>query len=109
MRCGCYWNDSNIQENSILRINHLLTGEVDENISSKTREEINKRKFLSISDFQGLPTFLACYIVYGRHSERDNEEKFETIENFLEKFNVMKTLPYNSLRNPIVEQITRET
>lgn len=109
MRCGCYWKESGIQITTKQRIEHLLSGEVDEKITLKTREEIDKRNFQSIFDFQGIPTFLACYVVYGRHSERDNDEKFESVENFLEKFNVMKILPYNSLRNPIVEQITRES
>jgi CRISPR-associated endonuclease Csn1 len=109
MRCGEYWNETEIQEKTKQRITNLLTGEVDEKINIKTREEIKKRDFKSISDFQELSTFLACYIVYGRHSERENEEKFENIKTFLEKFNVMQVLPYNSLRNPIVEQITRES
>lgn len=108
MRCASYWQESKIHEQSRQRIGHLLNGEVDENINLKTREEIEKRNFKTIADFQGLPTYLSCYIVYGRHSERENEEKFKNLETFLEKFNVMKVLSYNSLRNPIVEQITRE-
>ena len=109
MRCGKYLNQNNIKLIINQRIEKIINGEVDENINIKTREEIEKRELKAISDFQGLPTFLACYIIYGRHSERENEEKFENISAFLAKFNVMKALPYNSLRNPIVEQITRES
>lgn len=109
MRCGEYWNENDIHKICKQRIDNLLAGEVDKSINIKTREEIENRKFKSLSDFQGLPTYLACYIAYGRHSERENEEKFESIEAFLEQFNAMKALPYNRLRNPIVEKITRES
>ncbi len=102
MRCGSMWNEDKINTETIERINKIITGEFDTNIPLKVREEITKKGFKQISDFQGLPTYIACYLIYGRHSERENENKYNS-------FDEIKLLEQNSLRNPIVEQITNET
>lgn len=59
------------------------------------------------SDYlKGLKTYQAGYLIYGKHSEKD----IPTI-NSPEEFNeyIKKELRNNSLRNPIVEQVIRET
>lgn len=58
-----------------------------------------------MESYQGLETYLATYLVYGRHSERENEDKYDS---YLQ-MDVKKILPYNTLRNSIVEKIIRET
>lgn len=105
MRCGKYWNRELINNITKNRISKIITGEYDENIDDRTRDIIEKRKLKSENDFQGLETFLACYVVYGVHSERQNNDKYSDYKDI----DVMKLIPNNSLRNPIVEQIIRET
>lgn len=102
MRCGEYWSEKAIHGETINRIEKIINAEYDENINAKTREEIAKRNFKTIKDFRGLSTFLACYVVYGRHSEKENEDKFESADE-------IKLIEYGELRNPIVEQVTNET
>ena len=105
MRCGKYWKQETINENTKERISKILTGEEDKNIDDRTREQIAKHELNVIADFQGLETSLACYVVYGIHSERKNDDKYTDYKDI----DVMKLIPNNSLRNPIVEQIIRET
>jgi CRISPR-associated endonuclease Csn1 len=105
MRIGKYWNSDDINKNTTERINKIIDGEFDETISEKVREEILKLNFSIVNQFTGLPTYIAAYIVYGRHSERANESKYETIDDF----KIKEVIPYNSLRNPVVEKIIRET
>ena len=105
MRIGKYWNNNAINATTLDRINKIIDGEFDETISDKVREEILKLNLNNINQFNGLPTYIAAYIVYGRHSERANEEKYENID----EFQVKTLIPYNSIRNPVVEKIIRET
>lgn len=104
MRVGKYWNGE-FEENILNRINKIVDGEFDETISDKSREEIQKQNLNSITDFTGLSTYISAYIIYGRHSERANEAKYETPDDL----NIKEIIPYNSLRNPVVEKIIRET
>lgn len=104
MRTGKYWSweclDSKIKD----RIQKIINGEFDENIKIVVREKaINLKKE---EHFQGLPLWLANYIVYDRHSEASVAEKWNSIkdlENYLNRFR------QHSLRNPIVEQVITET
>lgn len=104
MRIGKYWNAASIDEKTKERINKLIDGEYDETIRNRVREKsIN---LTDINHFQGLPLWLACYIVYDRHSESKDVEKWEKpedIDTFLHDFK------QHSLRNPIVEQVILET
>lgn len=112
MRCGKYWSDSAISQNLKERIEKIITGEFDEEISNDTRKKIqkwereNKKAFNKISDFNGLPTWLAGYVVYGIHSEKEKVE-IKSVGDFAKY--IQKAIPNNSLRNPIVEQVVRET
>jgi len=104
MRRGEYWLEENINRNTVDRIDKILTGEFDEEIQNRVRELIDKRNqdFQSISDFNGLPLWLASYIVYDRHAESDDLQKWKQPEN-------IELLKQHSLRNPIVEQVINET
>ncbi|MDP4210729.1 MAG: HNH endonuclease domain-containing protein [Bacteroidota bacterium] len=105
MRRGKYWNEANIDVNTKERILKILNGEVDEKIRTQVREKaIN---FNTIEDFQNIPVWLACYIVYDRHSEAGDIKKWGTptdIELYLRE-----EFKQHSLRNPIVEQVITET
>lgn len=104
MRKGKYWNSDSIDVNTKDRIEKIISGEYDESIKCRVREKaINLTEF---SHFRGLPLWLACYIVYGRHSEAKEIGKWkkpEDIDGYLKQFK------QHSLRNPIVEQVVTET
>ena len=59
-----------------------------------------------ISSFKGLPEWLACYVVYGRHSEVSEIVKWTTPNDINIYLNNFKQ---HSLRNPIVESVILET
>jgi CRISPR-associated endonuclease Csn1 len=104
MRINKYWQWNNINDDVKQRIDKIITGEYDEEIKNRVREKsIN----LTQEDhFQGLQLWLAQYIIYDRHSESINIDKWNSssdIEQYLNEFK------QHSLRNPIVEQIVTET
>lgn len=118
MRMGKYWKEENIDENTRNRIDKIINAEYDERISLRTRDQVKKfeekkTKELNgeyhldeISKFKNLPLSLACYIVYNRHSEAREIEKWEKPED-IELY--LKNFKQHSLRNAIVEQIVTET
>lgn len=105
MRSGKYWSVDKIEARTLERLTKIIDGEYDEDISDKLREQLSSLNINSFDDCKGLQTYIAAYIVYGRHSERSNEEKYASINDF----NIREIIPYNSLRNPVVEKTIRET
>lgn len=104
MRMGKYWCADAIDEKTKERIEKLITGEYDENISDRVRDKVKDLR--DISQFRGLPLWVACYVVYNRHSEAKDIvkwKKYEDIDAYLKSFK------QHSLRNPIVEQVVTET
>ncbi len=106
MRIGKYWKWEIIDTKTQSRIKNLQTAEFDESIKDRVREKVKKGKLDKNEDFQGLPLWLAQYIVYDRHSEAALSGKWNTVSD-LEKY--LKDFKQHSLRNPIVEQIVTET
>ena len=104
MRLGTYWNWELIDEKIKERINKILTGEYDEKIQNRVREKAIH--LTSENDFQGLQLWLAQYVVYDRHSEADNTDKWNSVSD-LDKY--LEDFKQHSLRNPIVEQVITET
>ena len=104
MRMGKYWDAEAIDNRTKERIDKILTGEYDENIKNRVREKsIN---LTDINHFRALPVWLACYIVYDRHSEAKEIGKWEKPED-IDRY--LKDFKQHSLRNPIVEQVVTET
>lgn len=104
MRRGHHWKVDCIDPKTRERIDKIIDGEYDEGISDKTREKaIN---LSSVAHFQGLPLWLACYVVYGRHSEAKNTDHWNTPEDI---DSYLRSFRQYSLRNPIVEQVVMET
>lgn len=104
MRQGHHWKLEDIDSATRTRIDHLITGEADDSIPISTRQHFYQLK--DISQCQGLNTWQACYIVYGRHSEAANAKKWtkpEDIDLYLKEFR------HNSLNNPVVEQVVTES
>ncbi len=104
MRLGKYWNWKTIDIKTKERIDKIITGEYDDDIKNRVRE-----KTINLTEnnhFQGLPLWLASYVVYGRHSEAENDIQWKTsqiIQEYLYDFR------QHELRNPIVEQVVTET
>ncbi len=104
MRRGRYWKESAIDVQTLSRIEHIITGEEDSTLTPKVREVF--KGLSSIQQFQGLQTWQACYLVYNRHSESIDAQKWtkpEDIDLYLAKFR------HNSLNNPVVEQVVTES
>lgn len=105
LRLGKYWRWDNIDSKTKERITNIINAEQDD-IKLIVREKAEKHQLNSESDFQGLPLWLAQYVVYDRHSEADNANKWQSVSE-LEQF--LKDFKQHSLRNPIVEQVVTET
>ncbi|MDR0566021.1 MAG: hypothetical protein LBG47_03140 [Prevotellaceae bacterium] len=104
MRIGKYWGWEAIDTKTKDRISQILGGECDETIKDRVYEKAIH--LTAENDFQGLPTWLAQYIVYDRHSEAGAANKWNSVadlEAYLDEFK------QHSLRNPIVEQVAMET
>lgn len=104
MRIGKYWSWGNIDIKTQERIGKILTGEYDEEIKNRVREKA--KNLTAENDFQGLPEWLAKYIIYDRHSEANFAGKWNSVAD-LEKY--LEEFKQHSLRNPIVEQVVTET
>lgn len=100
MRLGSLWHEEDIPDN-------VCTGTdspANELIASRiSRSGINLDSKQSL---KGLPEWLACYVIYGRHSEASNIETWETPEDLAR---YIRSFKQHSLKNPIVEQCILET
>lgn len=104
MRRGSYWSEKALAPGVRERIGQLLAGTDDAALPAKAREAL--KALHAVSDYQGLPLWLASYVVYNRHAEAKDIVRWETpadIDRFLLNFRP------NELRNPIVELVVRET
>ncbi|MDO4930087.1 MAG: HNH endonuclease domain-containing protein [Bacteroidales bacterium] len=104
MRMGKYWHPDAIDAATRERIQRLLDGEVEDTVSDRVAEQL--KGMSELSQFSGLPLWLACYVVYGRHSEAKDTDRWaspDDIDVYLRNFK------QHSLRNPIVEQVVTET
>jgi CRISPR-associated endonuclease Csn1 len=105
MRCGSYWNATHLAPSVAERIEKTVRHEIDENIDTHTAALINKFSLQNENYYSGMPVWLATYVVYGKHAERTSDEKYTNHE----QIEVNKLIPANSLRNPFVEKVIRET
>ena len=101
MRSGKYWSAEAVDEKTQKRIADILTGEVNPLISNQVREKLQSMN--QLEDFQGLPLWLAEYVVYDVRKNDDKWEKPEDIDAYLQSFRL------HSLNNPIVEQVVKES
>lgn len=102
LRIGKYWNQKQFSEKIADKIHKIINGEADDAIQLITREKAYNRNLDAFEKFQGLPLWLASYVVYGRHSEASEKKKWKTPSD-------IERLKQHSLRNPIVEQVINET
>ena len=106
MRCGKFWTLDNINPKNLWeiqvrnRVERIITGEEDKNMSTWIREKC--KEMHELSDFQGLPKWLAESIIYNQA----NKEKWnspEDIDQYIQDFKI------HSLNNPVVEKVVLET
>lgn len=104
MRMGSWWHEEDICKQTRDRIERIVQGDIEE----KIRERMGHAaySFSRLADFQGLPEWLACYVVYGRHSEATHILRWDSPDKLL---SYIKGFRQHSLRNPIVEQCILET
>lgn len=114
MRCGKYWCENQINEEIKQKVEKIkerlekvnYNANKIKNISDDEIPQQILKSFIDQSNYlSGLKTYQACYLVYDRHSERTDYTKYTNSKDF----DIMKLLPNNSLKNPIVEQVIRET
>ena len=104
MRRGSYWSEEALAPGVRERIGQLQAGTAGVDLPAKAREAL--KALHAVSDYQGLPLWLASYVVYNRHAEAKDIVRWQTpadIDHFLLNFRP------NELRNPIVELVVRET
>lgn len=104
MRAGKYWSEEDIHPQTRSRIEKILSAEYDETIKNRVRDKAID--LTEITNFRGLPLWLVSYIVYDRHAEEINLEKWKSPSD-MEAY--LKNFKQHSLRNPIVEQVITET
>ena len=104
LRIGKYWSAGAIDAKTQRRIDKIINGEVEDNISPRVREKLASLE--DISQCQGLPVWAACYLVYGHHSEAKDASMWECPED-IDVY--LRSFRQHSLRNPIVEQVVLET
>ena len=104
MRRGKYWSANAIDSRTLEHFEHLITGEADEGLSATARMKLSG--ITEITQCQGLPTWQACYLVYGRHSEAADTKPWRTPED-IDAY--LDTFRHNSLNNPVVEQVVTES
>lgn len=107
MRCGKYWKWDAIHNETKERIENILTEGWDFTNDKRTGKLFKEREFANKEQFSGLPVWMSCYVAYGRHSERESDKKYSMED--IKTLDIMKLIPNNSLRNPVVEQVVRET
>ena len=100
MREGEKWSWEAIDANTQNRIDNILDGVFDENISTRIREKC--KEFTEREQFQALPLWFAEYVVYDLQ-DTERWKQPEDIDVYLHNFR------QHSLNNPIVEQVVMET
>ena len=104
MRSGKKWGHHQIHPDVLDRIAKISTGEFDEKIKDRVREKALALN--EIEHFQGLPLWLASYIIYDRHAESSDCLRWQSpadLDSYLNNYR------QHALRNPIVEQVLLET
>lgn len=94
MRLGKYWKQEDVE-------NIKTVDDIKPEVL--TKENIAGE----ISDFQGLWVSSACYLVYGRYSEVGDAKKWAQPSDIIEY--LKNEFKHNSLNNPVVEKVVRET
>ena len=105
MRRGAYWHLDDVDAATrVCMETYLAHPETDAVSSAWYKVGMDCH---TANDFQGLSLSQASYLVYGRHAETDDTERWTSPEQ-LDYF-VQHELRAGSLRNPVVEKMVCET
>ena len=104
MRMGYLWSEDEAIKQVGAEIEKTIEGELPDYVLQ--RLEKSQHNYNKISDFSGLPLWLASYIIYGRHSEAKEIIHWDNPESMMA---YIKDFRQHSMRNPIVEQCVLET
>ncbi len=104
MRCGNHWDANAIDARTRQRIDNIIDGVADDGISDRVREKTAQMR--ETADFRHLPTWLATYVVYNKHSEASDTSVWKSPED-IDLF-LKNEFKQHSLRNPVVEQVIGE-
>lgn len=106
MSSGHYWSEERIPADIRERIRKILDGEVDDRIPDDVRERIMKSpcKYTDLRDFHSMRLDVATALVYGNTADTSRWTSPEDIDLYLRS-----EFRQNSLRNPVVEAVIRET
>lgn len=104
MRCGKLWNEKGIHPSTLQRIEAFSEKGGMDTFSENVKQRLFSMNI--IDSFQRLPEWLACYVVYGKHSEANDIVKWKSPDDINIYLNNFKQ---HSLRNPIVESVILET
>ncbi|MBS1577685.1 MAG: hypothetical protein JST09_20470 [Bacteroidetes bacterium] len=115
MCCGKYWSEEIISDAAKQRAEQIKERLDDINHSVRRLNEIADddvqkqvlKSFIGKEDLtKSLNTYQAGYLIYDKHSEKE-----KALINNIEEFGkyIQKEIPNNSLRNPVVEQVVKET
>jgi CRISPR-associated endonuclease Csn1 len=118
MRLGSKWKEVMVEQQACDRfaqiIQRLEAFDKDNNpekiLSSYQDDDIRQgqlRAFMNHRVLYGLNTYQACYLVYGAHSEAKEVSKISSSEEL--KIWMLHHTKGSFLRNPVVEQVVRET
>jgi len=115
MRCGKHWNENEVSvenrgravkiQERLIEINNSIN-RIGEIADDDLQKQVLKSFIGLESLIKGLNTYQVGYLIYSKHSEKDIS-KIRSIEEFSQF--IQKELPNNGLRNPIVEQVLRES
>lgn len=104
IRQGEAWQYEAMDERVKERIQKLIDGEEDADITECAREKAKELR--KEADYAGLPEWLACYVAYGRHAEVGDVQNWASPAEMKQYILGFK---HHSLRNPIVKQVVLET
>ncbi len=104
-----YLKSINLRANQIKERLNYINNNI-RRLKEVSDDELQKqvlKSFISKDDLtKGLNTYQAGYLIYDKHSEKEKSSIYTVDE--LSKY-IQKEIPNNSLRNPVVEQVVRET
>lgn len=104
MRMGDRWSEADVASGPLEQVEKVICGTMEPKVLEKVKNSGFRPE--TLSDFQGLPVWLACYVVYGRYSEAMEAERWESPEKLM---SYIRGFKQHSLHNPIVEQCVLET
>ena len=104
MRCGNFWDEGKIHPTTLECINEFRRGNNMGDFSERVKLLVSS--MIDIHSYQRLPEWLACYVVFGKHSETNKIVKWKSPDDISIYLNTFKQ---HSLRNPIVESVVLES